>query len=226
MNSKITQRFSMLIAVPLILTACSNSPQSSSTATSQPTISTDTDGAKWAPIPEQEFKDASCSPTPAEHPAFPHEAAINIPTIGQSPLEQNADLTFPEAPAGIWWSQSPAFGEDTSQGATVTAGHVDYSPGTLSQNGGELSPLWGNLHSVNECEHVFVTDFTGEHHEYVITSKYIVKQTELYDQGILSRPGLEMITCSGKTLKDVGNENQFNYENNLVVEAQPIKGVR
>ncbi|MFJ3032668.1 class F sortase [Rothia terrae] len=221
-----TSRAAAITLLMLSLSACSTDVAEQSSLNPEPTVSVDPQGAKWAPAPDHEFRNATCDLSPDQEAKFPTQPAISIPSIGESPLEQNTELTFPEAPAGMWWSQSPAFGEDTSNAATVTAGHVDYSPGTLSQNGGELSPLWGNLHSANECEHVFVTDFNGEHHEYVITSKYIVKQTELYDQGILSRPGLEMITCSGKTLKDVGNENQFNYENNLVVEAQHIKGGR
>lgn len=213
------------ILTSLTLSSCSSDSPDSSRPTSS--VSVDAHGAKWAPEPAHEFTNASCETTPSTNPHFPDRPGLYISEIDASSLlEEQSDLIFPSAPAGIWWSQSAPFGV-TGKGATVTAGHVDYAPGSISSEGGELSPFWGNLHraEVTECTHIFATDFNLNHHEYVITDKYTVKQEELATTTqALTHDGLTLITCSGKTLEDVGKKNQFNYEKNLSIEAKEIPG--
>lgn len=213
---------------PLLLSSCGeNSVNEQNQVPSSPTVSVDSTGAKWAPVPAHEFTNAQCDKTPSRTPRFPDKPGLYIAEIdAESLLEEQTDLTFLDAPAGIWWNKSSPFGQ-TSHGATVAAGHVDFAPGAISPEGGELSPFWGKLHNekVAECTHIFATDFNLKHHEYVITDKYTVKQEELATTTqALTHDGLTLITCSGKTLEDVGKKNQFNYENNLSIEAQEIPG--
>lgn len=209
----------------LMLSSCTTNSESAPTPSAS--VSVDSHGAKWAPEPAHEFTNASCETTPSKDPHFPDKPGLYIAEIdAESLLEEQADLTFPAAPAGMWWTKSSPFGQ-TSRGATITAGHIDFAPGAISAEGGELSPFWGNLHSekVAECTHIFATDFNLNNHEYVITDKYTVKQEELAtNTQALTHDGLTLITCSGKTLEDVGKKNQFNYENNLSIEAKEIPG--
>ncbi len=188
-----------------------------------PRVSVDTSGAQWAPEPEHEFRNVQCDLSPAASPAFPSQYGLTIPEAFTSNLESRADLTFPEAPDGMWWEQSAPIGS-SGFGPAITAGHVDYAPGALSPEGGELSP-WGNLHTIDECTHVFATDAQGVSSEYVITSKYTVAQDDIASTGILdpAHPSnLILITCSGRTLEEVGAEHQFTYEYNLILEATLI----
>lgn len=210
----------------LFLSSCGESEVSGENqAATSPIVSVDATGAKWAPEPAHEFTNTQCETAPSKTPHFPQSPGLYISEINaESPLQKSSELVFPAAPAGIWWSQSAPFASN-NQGATVTAGHVDHAPGEISPEGGELSAFWGNLHraEVDECTHIFVTDFELNHHEYVITDKYTIRQENLANNTqALTHQGLTLITCSGKTLEDVGKENQFNYENNLSIEAEKI----
>lgn len=223
MNRKTVINSVILTASILSTAACASSPS----ADPQPTakVSIDSAGAKWAPGPDREFRNITCKEEPAQNPEYPHEPGIRIGEINaETPLQESAELIFPEAPSGIWWSQQSQFGAH-DKGATITAGHIDYAPGDLSKEGGELSPFWGHLHEevVDSCTHVFVTDFDGKHHEYVITGKYLVDQDQLANTTTaLTHNGFSLITCAGKTIDAAGGNNQFNYEKNLVLEAQEI----
>lgn len=224
---KISLNSSPIFLMPILLTLTScSAPDTSQPAVNHSYVEVDADGAKRAPEPAHEFTNAQCETTPSKTPHFPQSPGLYISEINaESPLQKSSELVFPAAPAGIWWSQSAPFAS-TNQGATVTAGHVDHAPGAISPEGGELSAFWGNLHrtEVDECTHIFVTDFELNHHEYVITDKYTIRQEDLANNTeALTHQGLTLITCSGKTLEDVGGkENQFNYENNLSIEAEKI----
>lgn len=223
MNRKKVISSVILTASVLSTAACSSEVNTEPRPTAK--VSIDSAGAKWAPESAREFHNITCEEKPTKNPEYPQEPGLRIDEIkAETLLQESAELTFPEAPAGIWWSQQSEFGAH-DKGATITAGHIDYSPGNLSSEGGELSPFWGNLHQevVDSCTRVFVTDFKGEHHEYVITSKYLVDQDELAETTTaLTHKGLSMITCAGKTIDSVGGDNQFNYEKNLVLEAHEI----
>lgn len=213
----------LTLGVPLV--ACSSHSTNLDTpASALPKVSIDDQGAKWAPEPEQEFRHAQCDLTATTSPQYPSEYTLSIPgTDFYSPLETRYELTFPDAPAGMWWEQSAPIGS-TGYGPAITAGHIDYAPGALTPEGGELSP-WGTLHAIDECTHIFATDANGETTEYVITDKYTITQEDIATTGIFdpTHPAnLILITCSGRTLEDVGAANQFNYQYNLILEATII----
>lgn len=215
---------SLALCVPLA--SCAGNSASSVTEVSHPRVEVDSSGAQWAPSPQEEFRNAQCNLTPSSVPSYPETYGLKIPGIFESPLQNSFDLEFPEAPAGMWWEQSAPIGT-TDFGPAITAGHVDYAPGVLSPEGGELSP-WGSLHSVTECTRLFATDAEGKTSEYTITSKYTVNQEAIATTGILdpNHPAnLVLITCSGRTLQDVGAEHQFKYEYNLVIEATLISTI-
>ena len=102
---------------------------------------------------------------------------------------------------------------------------MDYSPGTRSAAGGELSPF-GHLHKIRPCEHITATDEAGRPHTYAVTDLYTVPQSEIESTGIFTRsgdPGLALVTCSGPSVGDTGTTIGFAYRYNLVVEAAPVE---
>lgn len=129
---------------------------------------------------------------------------------------------LPEAPEGILYDGSAPL--DASAGKTVTAGHVDYAPGALTDRGGELSP-WGHMHEANACDPVYLTAQDGTLHIFVITDKYTVPQEDLEAAGVFETTGdraLVMVTCSGESVPDAGEDFQFRYDHNLVLEAEEV----
>lgn len=186
----------------------------------------------YAPMPEEEFRNASCDLTPNQQVTEGTPNSWSIPHIGQtSELTVSGDsgvLDIPDAPKGTIYSQDAQLGD--TQGAIFQAGHVDYAPGALSDQGGELSP-WGYLHKVKPCTRVYQFDENGTMYEFVITDLYTVGQNDLASQEEMFRLegdlALYMVTCSGATVDNTGgSENTdrigFNFEYNLVVKAVPV----
>lgn len=186
----------------------------------------------YAPDPKKEFRDVDCSLSSEKKEKPMKSMGWSIPAIGESAKVSysgydNSPFTIPDAPDGTMYA-SDAKLEDLN-GAVLQAGHVDYSPGTLSAEGGELSP-WGKLHSVKECDHVYSTDEKGKIHEFVITDLYTIPQKEFSSTRELFRKdgpkSLYLITCSGKSVGDDGNSSEnrmnFRYEYNLIVKAKAI----
>lgn len=180
-------------------------------------------GMKVAPTPKDEFRAQACSTEPSGiYPGLtPRQMSIPEREIFTS-LESRSDLSLPAAPEGMLYTDSAPLG--AAEGKTVTAGHVDYAPNALSQQGGELSP-WGHLHEVESCDSVYVADEDGQIREYAITDKYVVGKNELEDSEVFIETGehkLVMVTCSGESVADAGQGFQFSYDHNLVVEASEV----
>ncbi|MBD2766248.1 class F sortase [Kocuria sp. cx-455] len=188
------------------------------------TVAVSDDGRKIAPAPAETFRNHQCNDAPSGKKAESMDpSSLVIPSERISTtITPNADLSLPEAPKGILYSKSQPLG--AAHGNTVTAGHVDYGPGGLSDRGGELSP-WGSLHAVSPCDDVYATDAQGRAHHYRVTDKFTVPQKELDVSGIFSTTGaahLVMVTCSGESVDEAGGPMQFHYDHNLVVMAQEV----
>lgn len=198
-------------------------------------VGTMADGAstiKYAPRPEKEFRDAKCDLTPKKQGNPPSLLSWDIPSIDSKsemqPDDGDGTLNLPDAPKGTSRTVNAQLGDKT--GAIFQAGHVDYAPGILSSEGGELSP-WGHLHRLDPCAYVYERGADGKDYEFVVTDLYTVKQDQLKDQKDLFRLdgplSLYLITCSGKSVGDDGgsadNRLGFNYEYNLIVKAVPVK---
>lgn len=188
------------------------------------TVAVSDDGRKIAPAPSETFRKHQCDDAPSDHkPEDMDPSSLLIPSERISTtIIPNADLSLPAAPEGILYSKSQPLG--AAHGNTVTAGHVDYGPGGLSDRGGELSP-WGSLHAVSPCDDVYATDSQGRAHHYRITDKFTVPQEELDVSGTFSTTGdahLVMVTCSGESVDEAGGPMQFHYDHNLVIMAQEV----
>lgn len=186
----------------------------------------------YAPDPAKEFKNATCTTKSVPHPAPEVNNSWSIPSIGKEASfsvsgHGGEPMIIPDAPQGTMYAEDAQLGDTT--GAILQAGHVDYGPGALSPQGGELSP-WGYLHRVNPCDHVYEKDDAGNVHEFVITDLYTVPQKQFGEtQEFFRKDGplnLYMVTCSGPSIGDdgasAGNRLLFNYKYNLVVKAQPV----
>lgn len=191
------------------------------------TVSTAANGTKAAPEPSRTYQNQQCSNTDTARPAEAlNKDQWSIPAIHQKATFHNdahgTSPELPDAPEGIKYGPSMPVG--STHGATVLAGHVDYAPGALSANGGELSP-WGHLHEATACDPLTVTDENGRPHQYRITAMYTSDQNELPESELFRSdgdPALYLITCSGPSTKDAGGQFQFNYAYNLIVKAQPV----
>ena len=184
------------------------------------------DGRKYVPDPVASYRHATCDLTP-KNEARPEASSWQIPSHDlKAPLEPTSAtdpaITLPDAPAGI--SYTPGAGLTDETGVVLDAGHVDYPAGAKSRGGGELS-AFGHLHEIPECTHIYQTDQAGETREFVATDLYTVKQSELPSEDIWRKDGtksLVMITCSGKSVDEVGNSLGFDYSHNLVLNAVPV----
>lgn len=181
-------------------------------------------GLKVAPAPDEEFRNESCSLEPGAHRPNLDPGELSIPGNEiETTLRASEDLTLPAAPNGMIYEGSPDLGSD--EGKTVTAGHVDYAPGVRSGQGGELSP-WGRMHEADPCQRVYAADEKGEVHEFVVTDKFVVGKQDLENSGVFTESGdhkMVMVTCSGESVEDAGEEFQFDYSHNLVIEAVEVK---
>ena len=212
----------LLVAAALAYTEHRNQ----ATKSTHGTVTVAANGTKAAPEPTHTYQNQQCPhTTTAEPDQTLGKDQWSIPTIHQkATFHEDAHGTNPElpdAPQGIKYGPSMQLG--SPHGATVLAGHVDYAPGVLSAKGGELSP-WGHLHEANACDPLTVTDDQGQPHQYRITAMYTSDQNNLPDSELFRSdgdPAIYLITCSGPSTKDAGNQFQFNYEYNLIVKAQP-----
>lgn len=189
----------------------------------------------YAPKPGREFKNEKCDFT--SRPLSSGNALTNtvntwfIPSLNQKASFMTTGtggepITLPDAPNGVIIGSSPSLRDP--KGATVEAGHVDYGPGQISAQGGELSP-WGHLHKILPCEHIYQSDDKGKVREFVTTGLYTVEQSKLPEEDEMWRndgdKALFMVTCSGPAVGDDGAEADnrllFNYQYNLIVKAVP-----
>lgn len=186
------------------------------------TVQVDSAGMKVAPEPDDEFRDQECAAPNVDAPNM-EPSMVSAPETGiETLVHPSDDLSLPDAPDGMIDTQSAPLG--ASEGHTVTAGHVDYAPGVLSEQGGELSP-WGHAHELQACDSVFASDENGNVYHYQVTDKFVVDQNELENSGTFDQDGphsLVMVTCSGKSVEDAGREFQFNYEHNLIIIAEQV----
>lgn len=191
------------------------------------TVSVDSEGKKAAPTPTQTYQNEKCS-GPVSSPGVsglkPNQ--WSIPSIHQSASFQDDEHgtapVLPDAPGGVRYGPSMPVG--SGQGATVLAGHVDYGPGVLSVNGGELSP-WGHLHDASPCDAMVVTDMKGKAHQYRVTAMYTRDQDQLPKSELFrstGSPAVYLVTCSGPSTQDAGGKFQFNYKYNLIIKAEPV----
>lgn len=186
------------------------------------------DGRKYAPDPVTSYRHATCD-LRAKNEVRPEASAWQIPAKGlHAPLEatsaSDATITLPDAPAGITYTPGAALTDES--GVVLDAGHVDYPAGVKSRGGGELSEF-GRLHEVPACTHIYQTNQAGETREFVATDLYTVKQSELPNEDIWRKTGpksLVMVTCSGKSVDEVGDSLGFDYSHNLVLRAVPAEG--
>lgn len=184
------------------------------------------DGKDYAPRPATEFHQATCDLTATGQEKKPRADQVMLPA-----LNATADLTttaamsqLPEAPRGARYTESAPIG--SADDNTIIAGHVDYAPGAKTADGGELSELFGQLHTLHECDHLYAADESGQVHEYVLTDLYThpqedISSTGIYDAG--SPAGIDLVTCSGPALEDVGGKNQFRYNDNLMAHFTPVE---
>lgn len=143
-------------------------------------------------------------------------AGVTIPSLGiNSPMiatdHNGAELVLPEPPASTWYQQTAMPGAD--QGNSLIASHVNWGHG-------EYAPF-SQLHKIDKGAPVFVRDFEGGEHAYVVTDIEVFHQTALPDS-LFDQSGehqLKILTCSGPTIER-GGEAYFLY--NLVVTAEPV----
>lgn len=186
----------------------------------------------YAPDPVEPFRNAQCTTKPLKETVPQNPNSWSIPGIEQSASftisgHGGSVMTIPDAPLGTMYAADAQLNDDS--GAILQAGHVDYAPGVLSPQGGELSP-WGRLHQVNPCDHVYQKDAEGKTHEFVVTDLYTVPQKEFgMTDEFFRKDGplnLYMVTCSGPSVGEdgaaAGNRLLFNYKYNLVVKAKPV----
>lgn len=187
-------------------------------------VGTTDEGMKYAPRPGKEFRGKTCPSTVSAAPSLSANELEADSLPATVPVGHSSDLSaLPDAPASVRYDPSAPLG--SPHGKTVIAGHVDYSPGTRSAAGGELSPF-GHLHKIRPCEHITATDEAGRPHTYAVTDLYTAPQSEIESTGIFTRsgdPGLALVTCSGPSVGDTGTTIGFAYRYNLVVEAAPVE---
>lgn len=202
-----------------------------------------------APAPPQSFMDVTCQ-RPAEIGPLPQLSPMSwwAPSInaGASFSPSTTLPTFATTNDGIIYSHSEEIG--SSQGVSLLVGHVDFEPGAISEDGGELT-AWGQLHELAECDLVFTADENGNVVASQLTSLYTAPQfDEALEQKAAADPGNEelqsqlqqqrevqarvfrstgpytitLMTCSGPSVADVGGAFQFRYSDNLIAETTPL----
>ncbi|WP_237223132.1 hypothetical protein [Rothia nasimurium] len=202
-----------------------------------------------APAPQQSFMDVTCQP-PAEIGPIPQLSPMSwwAPSInaGASFIPSTTLPTSATTNDGIIYSHSEEIG--SSQGVSLLVGHVDFEPGAISEDGGELT-AWGQLHELSECALVFTADENGNVVASQLTSLYTAPQLdETLEQKAAAAPGngelqsqlqqqrevqarvfrstgsytITLLTCSGPSVADVGGDFQFRYSDNLIAETTPL----
>lgn len=179
----------------------------------------------YAPVPSTEYRNQKCSMS-AKNEARPGKSSWSVPAINAAAPVVKGNLSqVPNAPLGVQSASSPDL--NSKQGATVQAGHVNYTATASDPSAPwRLSP-WGFLHRAKPCEHLYQTDSAGKTHEFVITDLYTVTQDSMSSNREIFRgtgpKAVYMITCSGPYQGNAGGNwvlGLYNY--NLVLKAVPV----
>ena len=206
-----------------------------------------------APSPPHSFRDVTCD-TPSDMGEMPELDPMSwwAPSIDAG-ASFAPSATLPASATtndGIIYSYSEEIG--AAQGASLLVGHVDYEPGALSGDGGELTS-WGKLHKLSQCDLIYTSDANGSVVASQLTSLYTAPQfdeelerkVEADPTNIELREKLEQqrevqtrifrssgpyaisfMTCSGPSVADVGGAFQFRYSDNLIAETSPVTEIR
>lgn len=204
-----------------------------------------------APEPKQEFLDATC-----QAPSEPFPLAPEMPANSWYSPDLDAGASFISSATlplsstsndGIIYSPSQAVGSD--EGVSLLVGHVDYEPGALSPEGGELT-AWGHLNELEACSLMYTTTQDGR----VIVSQVVsvivapqfdpdlearaaaapddvalataLEKQQMIEKRLFTAVGdskITLLTCSGPSVEDVGGSFQFRYSNNLIIETTPLQ---
>lgn len=202
-----------------------------------------------APAPASEFMDYQCPPpeqlpqdvdlTPGSWYAPALEAGASFSPSNYLPAESISD-------DGIIYAASEAV--ESPEGASLLVGHVDLQPGVKSPQGGELT-AWGNLHRLQACDVIYTKAEDGTLVISQVTSVIVAPQfdpeleaksvanpsdTALAEQlreqrdiearifRATGKKTIDLMTCSGPSVEDVGGEFQFRYADNLIIETTPV----
>lgn len=202
-----------------------------------------------APAPASEFMDYQCPPpeqlpqnldiTPGSWYSPALEVGASFNPSDYLPGESISD-------DGIIYAPSEAI--ESPEGASLLVGHVDLQPGVKSPKGGELT-AWGNLHKLQACDLIYTKAEDGTLVISQVTSVIVAPQfdPELEAKAV-ANPGdtalaeqlreqrdiearifratgkktIDLMTCSGPSVEDVGGEFQFRYADNLIIETTPV----
>ena len=202
-----------------------------------------------APSPDREFVDYQCLPpeqlpqdvdiAPGSWYAPALEAGASFSPSNYLPAESISD-------DGIIYAASEAV--ESPEGASLLVGHVDLQPGVKSPQGGELT-AWGNLHKLQACDLIYTKAEDGTLVISQVTSVIVAPQfapeleakavanpsdTALAEQlreqrdiearifRATGKKTIDLMTCSGPSVEDVGGEFQFRYADNLIIETTPV----
>ncbi|QRZ61819.1 hypothetical protein [Rothia sp. ZJ932] len=240
----IASALSLLAALTSIILLVLAPIPTPTTLQSTPTVAT-------APEPDTEYEKVQCqAPSIGSLPEL-EPNTWSIPAINaqarfavSSTLPADADTND-----GILYAPSEEI--HSTQGASLIAGHVDYSPGVLSEEGGELTN-WGNLNEANPCSIAYVSDQEGKVKPYLVATKKVSPQydpaleayVEANPHDTQAKKKLEeqnrtvqelfrstgpysiyLLTCSGPAVADVGGSFQFRYQDNLYLSLIPFEQV-
>lgn len=202
-----------------------------------------------APAPAVEFMDYQCPPpeqlpqnldlTPGSWYSPALKVGASFSPSDYLPAESIND-------EGIIYAPSEAI--ESTEGASLLVGHVDLEPGVKSPKGGELT-AWGNLHKLQACDLIYTKAEDGTLVISQVTSVIVAPQfdpeleakavanpsdTALAEQlreqrdiearifRATGKKTIDLMTCSGPSVEDVGGEFQFRYADNLIIETTPV----
>ena len=202
-----------------------------------------------APAPASEFIDYQCPPpeqlpqnldlTPGSWYAPALKVGASFSPSDYLPAESIND-------EGIIYAPSEAI--ESTEGASLLVGHVDLQPGVKSPKGGELT-AWGNLHKLQACDLIYTRAGDGTLVISQVTSMIVAPQfdpdleakvaanpndvalvAQLKEQWDIEarifratgKKAIDLMTCSGPSVEDVGGEFQFRYADNLIIETTPV----
>lgn len=222
------RRLSMIvIAVGLLLTACSPSqsdepaastPSTTTTAPGTPatTATTTTTTTPLSPLAGRTTPLGSALYDPQEHAAGgPIPTSVSVERIGVSGativevgVADNGDMEIPGADAVGWYRFNPIPGE---QGSSVLAAHISFNgrPGVFRYLAGS---------EIGDVVTVGFDDGTESRFEIVEVSQY--NKGDLPKDRVFAKTGepvLTLITCGGDF-----NRSIRSYEDNIVAYAIPI----
>lgn len=202
-----------------------------------------------APAPASEFMDYQC-PTPEQIPQDIEVAPSSwySPDLGMGASFVPSDVLPAESSGNDGIIYGPSEAVESTEGATLLVGHVDLQPGVKSEKGGELTS-WGNLHRLEACDLIYTRAEDGTLVISQVTSMIVAPQFDpdleakvaanpndaalvaqlKEQQGIEARifratgkKTIDLMTCSGPSVEDVGEDFQFRYADNLIIETTPV----